>query len=165
MIMASLAPDFEFGADTTSGAEPSVAVVGDEPVLTYIDRDWYEEVGTYPDVDYDPSYIARLTYADYEIDFSGFSGSGISDWDFDLHTGNVEAGDSFDITISYSCDADNPDLEGFTFVVDHDGDVTIEDAEDLAIAVDVDASATGSYTITLADPWGRTVWEGYIEVI
>ena len=163
MIMASLAPDFVFGEDTSSGEEP-VVTAGDEPVLTYIDRDWYEEVGTYPDVEYAPNYFARLTYSDYEVDFTGFSGSGIQDWDFDAHTGTVEAGESFEVSIIADCEAD-PDLTGFTFIVDHDGDVTVEDAEDLEIAVDVDASATGSYTITLADPWGRTIWEGYIEVV
>lgn len=163
MIIAALAPDFEFGADTSSGAEPSVTAVGDEPVLTYLDREWYEEVGTYPDVDYAPSYIARLTYADYEIDFSGFSGSGISDWDFDAHTGTVDAGDSFDITLSYSCDIDDPDLEGFIFVIDYNDEISIEDAEDLAVTVD--AASAGNCTVVLEDPWGRIIWAGYIEVV
>ena len=165
MIMAALAPDFTFGEESgeANGDEPTVTVTGDEPVLTFIDREWYEEVGTYPDVEYAPSYIARLTYADYEIDFSGFSGSGISDWDFDAHTGTVEAGDSFDISLSYSCDIDDPDLEGFIFVIDYNDEITIEDAEDLAISVD--AASAGNCTVALEDPWGRIIWAGYIEVV
>lgn len=169
MVMAALAPDFEFGADTTGeeSDNTAVAVTGDEPVLTYIDREWYDEVGNYPDVEYAPNYYARLTYADYQIDFNGFNGSNISDWDFDAHTGTVDTAtyDYFYIGVSYSCDIDDPDLSGFCFLVHHGDEVEIVETEDLSIEVEVDASTTGDYTITLVDPSGRPIWEGYIEVV
>lgn len=170
MIMAVLEPDFEFGADTTSGEEPdntAVVATGDEPVLTYVDREWYEDVGNYPDVQYAPNYYARLTYADYEIDFNGTSASNISDWDFDTHTGTVESDtyDSFWFRVNYSCAVDDPDLSGFTYTIDHDGVVTVQDGSELELTISEDDSWTGNYTITLSDPWGRTIWEGYIEVV
>lgn len=168
MIMAYIEPDFEFGADTSSDEEPAVTAEGDMPILTYYDREWFEAVGTYPEVQYDPSYIATLTYADYEIEFSGFSGSNISDWDFAAHTGTVDTSryDSFDIALSYNCDIDDPDLTGFVFTIDGGGSVcTVYANSALEVSVMVDSATTGDYTITLSDPWGRTVWEGYIEVV
>lgn len=164
VIMASLAPDFEFDADTTSGDEPLVTAEGDEPVLTYFDRNGFDEVGTYPEVEYAPNYYACLTYSDYEVYFTGSCTFNINGYDFNTHIGTVDAGETFEIEIEYY-GVEEPELTGFTFTIDHDGDITVEETDDFELSVDVDPSATGNYTITLADPWGRTIWEGYFEIV
>ena len=189
MIMGALAPDFTYdGADVSttvetgvpdaSDATADISISDDEPLLSYIDGDWFEVVGYYGDVEFDPSYIVRLDYSDHYVEFSGSYLSCVDDWDFERHTGYVDSSSYtyFEIAVLPQSDIDDPDYTGFAFVIEHDDTIEIRDVSDMdatsmsdlgitVSAEDFGGDAwTGSYVISLTDPLGRTVWQAHIQV-
>lgn len=166
-------PDYIYGEDERQN---NIVVVDDAdiPLLNYLDQ-YYSVIGSNYDVDYQPDYYARLIYEDnYEVTFSGVSLSGVSDFDYDTHTGTVDSSseDSFYIGNSYTVTyitqtntAFEPGLGGFLYYIDHDGVISVADASELNLTIGGDDFGPGNYTITLVDTWDRILWECYIEVV
>jgi hypothetical protein len=176
LLLGMLGPDFVFEPNTDVEPDAGSTVYADgEPALYYINI--ADVVGEYGQMEYDPQYDVRLVFPDHYLKFMDGGVWNLDDWDGTANTGYV-SGDETDFwAVMVWCTSDNSDLvdlTGYSFVIDHDGDISTVDAasvcEDSVIRVDFyrdenDPEAwCGNYTITLTDPWGRTLWEAYVEV-
>ena len=177
MMLAYYGTDFEFGS--ASNAEPDADPVqyaeGEMPLYYY---DGPASVaGEYSVIEYSTEYFVRIDYPDHYLKFMTGYVSNMDQWDGQTHEGHVNgaATDYWNVSVACFTDCnDLVDLTGYTFIIDHDGEVTEVDVTTLGSTGNLELNFyrddaqpdawSGNYTITLIDPWGRTLWEGYVEV-
>ena len=147
-----------------------------EPALYYLDGP-VNIAGEYGEIEYSTEYTVRVEYDDHYLHFMTGYVSCLNQWDGDTHEGYVYGPSTDYWNVCVACYSDCPelvDLTGYAFMFDHNGEVTKIDVTTLDSTSNLELnfyrdeehpdSWNGNYTITLIDPRGRTLWEGYVEV-